>query len=981
MNTPEILFDFYEYRHGLYLPKAYVVGRSPAGRLVHVHHVAKAHGLGQYAIELTEGLARALQLLQALKPAAIAESFRKNKKTPVTLPTLLSNKNKDRDEVIRYAHHRSAEVLELCKEYGWAVSVNVNVRGVPEESVVKFSERAPVPEISFTLREDTCTYTLRVLDERGAPSPIRHHDWRVITNHPTPGWLVYDGQLVRFGGLNGNHVKPFLTKDVVTIPRAEFPDFWRGFVTKIAVDHPVIAEGFAYREVSAPDCLRLSARLHPFEHRYLIYPEFVYAEKAFSVGESKQRDVAHNTKPPYALTRILRDADAELLLLDRLLAYGLTPIAGTAAYTVSGSDRFASLEWLLGAREELELADVEVIAPSDHGQRFTEAVGSITIEFTDYGDWLDLKGTVIIGEHRIPFVKLVRFLQREERCFPLPDGNLFLIPAEWFSKYRPSLQFAKIEGKKVRLARSQAPLLLPLGLKISDDSVTDQVAAFRPSEQLKATLRPYQLTGVKWLVKHYYQQLGACLADDMGLGKTLQTIAVLLFAKEQLGGADVDAGQIGERKVSGLPPPQMDLFAPPATDEVFLQPLRALVVLPASLIYNWHHELERFAPGLTVLNHTGSKRQKDARVLRRFDVILTTYQTAQRDKHTLKELEFSYVVLDESQQIKNRQSKIFKALNELSATHRISLSGTPIENSLSDLWSQMQFINPGLLRGYTFFKREFIDPIEQRDDELKKDQLRRLVSPHLLRRTKAEVAPELPELEIQVYYCEMTTAHRKAYERELSAARNALLGTENPDDGGYKLKVIQTLTRLRQLANHPILLDDDYDQDSGKFTEVLAQWETLRRSGNKVLIFSSMVKHLELFRERLRETNEPYTWISGSTPTDKRAREVERFQTDPAVSTFFLSIKAAGTGLNLTAADYIFILDPWWNPSTEDQAIARAHRIGRVGNVFARKFITKGTIEEKINKLQQRKKRLAEDIIGTRRMPKYERGEIAYLLE
>jgi SNF2 family DNA or RNA helicase len=292
----------------------------------------------------------------------------------------------------------------------------------------------------------------------------------------------------------------------------------------------------------------------------------------------------------------------------------------------------------------------------------------------------------------------------------------------------------------------------------------------------------------------------------------------------------------------------------------------------------------------------------------------------------------------------------------------------------------MQFINPGLLRNYAFFKKTFITPIEQHDDEEKKEQLRKLVNPHLLRRTKEEVAPDLPELDVQHYYCEMTPPQRKRYEQEVAAARNALLGTYTPENGQYKLRVIQTLTRLRQLANHPVLVEEDYAKKSGKFEEVLEQWETVHKSGHKVLIFSSMVSHLELFRDKLISEGQPFAWITGQVTSKQRALEVARFQEDPAVQTFFISIKAGGTGLNLTAADYVFILDPWWNPSTEDQAIARAHRIGRKGNVFARKFLTKDTIEEKINRLQARKKQLSEDIIGDGGGLDFDREELRYLL-
>ncbi len=994
-QTAELLFNFDEFRTGIFLPKAYVVGRNEAGRLVHVHHAAKASALGIYDIELTEPLARALSLVDALRQSNIAEAHRKGAKKVPTLAGLLGDKSKERDNVIRYLHHRSAEILTLCQKHGWAVTVGLDVRKEPDGFLTPFAKVAPSPELKFIIDETGINYQMRLVDEQGKSSPVRFHDVKVLTNHPTPGWLVIDKELVQLGQLGGNLIKPFLSRDGVQVPPEKADQYWREFVVKIAERNPILAEGFTVEEISRPDRLRISTRPHPFEERYYLYPEFVYGKKAFAVGSPLKPVVDFNLRAPYRLTRVLRDAAAEQDLLSGLTEAGLEQVPGSNAFR-SGETAgiYADLRWLLEQETALTAKGIEVITPEEKGQRFTSHEGVISLDLVQENDWLDLKGTVVVGPHEIPFAKLVRYIQREERRFELPDGDIFLIPEEWFAKYRPGLQFAKVEGKKVRMARSQAPLLAPMGLDTGMAEQAERMAeAFTPSSKLKATLRPYQLEGARWLVRHHHEQLGACLADDMGLGKTLQTISVLLYAKDRLG-ADDSAGLAGPAgakegvnsnapKAStkqAQPAPQLDLFAQPAEDEVFLQPLRALIVLPASLVFNWRNELERFAPSLTVQTHTGQQRNKDPRVLRRFDVLLTTYQTALRDIDILREIDFSYVVLDESQQIKNRQSKVFKALNELNAVHRISLSGTPIENSLSDLWSQMQFINPGLLRHYAFFKKAFITPIEQHDDDKKKEQLRKLVSPHLLRRTKEEVAPDLPELDVQHYYCEMTSAQRKLYEAEKSAARNALLGNFAPNDGQYKLRVVQTLTRLRQLANHPVLMESDYEKDSGKFGEVMEQWDTVRRAGHKVLIFSSMVKHLELFREKLLAANEPHAWITGSVNAKTRANEVKRFQEDPSVQTFFISIKAGGTGLNLTKADYVFILDPWWNPSIEDQAIARAHRIGRTGNVFARKFLTKDTIEEKINKLQQRKKQLAEDIIGSGGGLDFDKKELDYLL-
>jgi non-specific serine/threonine protein kinase len=981
----EVLFNF-EFRNGVYLPKALIAGRSTAGRLVKVYQTAKASGLGIYNIEKSIPLERALTLAESLREKNIAEAYRKGAKKVPTLPGLLSDKNKDRDLVVRYIHHRSAEILELCREHGYAVAINLPPRKEPDDYLAPFAKHAPEPLLKFIIDEDGINYQFRLVNAEGKTSPLRFHDIRVITNHPTPGWLCLDKQLVQIGELNGDQIKPFLTRDGVQVPPETMEKYWREFVVRLAERNTIVAEGFQYGEIHTPEKLRLAARPHPFEEKYYLYPAFVYGRKSFPLGDSRATAVDHNVKPPFRLTRIVRDMARETELLQPLLNLGLTHISGNNALKTPTDGHFDALRWLLQREAELSAAGIEVVPPEEAGNRFSIYEGTVSLDVAEDNDWLDLKGTVIVGPYEIPFAKLVRFIQKEERRFPLPDGDIFLIPEEWFAKYRPGLQFAKVEGKKVRMARSQAPLLATLGLEVGDTGHADAMAeAFLPSPKLKATLRPYQLEGARWLVRHHHELLGACLADDMGLGKTLQTIAVLLYAKERLAtllpeevGANAGAK---EGLKSNEPVPQLDLFSASAPDEEFLQPLKALIVLPSSLVFNWRNELSRFAPSLTVEAHTGQNRTKDPRILRRFDVLLTTYQTALRDQPFLDQIEWEYIVLDESQQIKNRQSKVFKALNELNAKHRISLSGTPIENSLSDLWSQMQFINPGLLRNFAFFKKAFITPIEVHDDEQKKEQLRKLVTPHLLRRTKEEVAPDLPDLDVQVFYCEMTRAQRKAYELEKSAARNALLGSFAPNDGRYKIRVVQTLTRLRQLANHPVMLDAQYDKDSGKFSEVYEQWDTIRRAGHKVLIFSSMVKHLELFREKLLAANEPHAWITGSVNAKTRANEVKRFQEDPTVQTFFISIKAGGTGLNLTAADYVFILDPWWNPSTEDQAIARAHRIGRTGNVFARKFLSKGTIEEKINKLQQRKKQLAEDILGAGGGLDFDKTELEYLLD
>jgi SNF2 family DNA or RNA helicase len=403
--------------------------------------------------------------------------------------------------------------------------------------------------------------------------------------------------------------------------------------------------------------------------------------------------------------------------------------------------------------------------------------------------------------------------------------------------------------------------------------------------------------------------------------------------------------------------------------------------MPASLVFNWHNEINKFAPQLTVYRHTGSKRHRDIRLLSRFDILLTTYQTALRDVDMLGQLEYEYVVLDESQQIKNKNSKIFKAVNELVANHKISLSGTPIENSLSDLWAQMQFINPNLLGSYNFFQRNFIQPIEKQGDESVTDQLKTMIAPYLLRRTKEMVAKDLPELDTRVFYSEMSVEQKRLYEKEKSAVRNYLFENYAPHDLGYNNIVIRALTKLRQIANHPRLVYDDYSKRSGKFDDISEQLDVVIRGNHKVLLFSSFVQHLQLFRNKLEKSGRPYTWLSGENTPAQREEAIKRFEQEEDTRIFLISLKAGGSGLNLTAADYVFITDPWWNPAAENQAIARAHRIGQTRNVFATKFITKDSIEEKILSLQEKKSKLFHDIIEGHAKFRFTRQELGYLLE
>jgi SNF2 family DNA or RNA helicase len=340
--------------------------------------------------------------------------------------------------------------------------------------------------------------------------------------------------------------------------------------------------------------------------------------------------------------------------------------------------------------------------------------------------------------------------------------------------------------------------------------------------------------------------------------------------------------------------------------------------------------------------------------------VITSYGMVRSDIEYLKEYPFHYVVLDESQYIKNSDSIIYKSVQQLSAAHRLVLTGTPIENSLFDLWAQFNFINPGLLGTQSFFKNQYVVKITKEKNLQAEASLLKLIKPFLLRRTKEEVTPELPLLSQEIVYCDMTEEQEKIYLAEKNRIRNQLL--ENRDlFVKNNLIALQSLMRLRLLSNHPSLVYPDYSGDSGKFDQILLYFETIRANGHKVLIFSSFVKHLKLLAKIFDEKEWKYAMLTGQTV--HREEQIDRFKHDLDVNCFFISLKAGGTGLNLTEADYVFILDPWWNPAVEMQALSRAHRIGQDKNVMVYRFISNDSIEEKIIRLQMVKTELSETFV------------------
>ncbi len=565
--------------------------------------------------------------------------------------------------------------------------------------------------------------------------------------------------------------------------------------------------------------------------------------------------------------------------------------------------------------------------------------GGFRLEVTSGIDWFELHGVVEFGETMARLPELLAALRRGENAVRLGDGTFGILPEEWLRKYGLLAGLGTPHDDHLRFTRSQVGLLdalLAAQPAASCDAVFErarqELSRFRgvepadPPPGFLGQLRGYQREGLGWL--HFLRRFGfgGCLADDMGLGKTVMVLALLESRR---------AGSNGSRP--------------------------SLVVVPRSLVFNWKQEAARFTPGLRVLDYTGADRGRASDGFDGCDLVLTTYGTLRRDAAQLKDTEFEYVILDEAQTIKNASTESAKAARLLRSAHRLALSGTPIENHLGELWSLFEFLNPGMLGAASALRLDA--PAAQRPDGETRGLLARALRPFILRRTKAQVATELPARLEQTLYCELEAAQRTLYEELRDHYRRSLSGRiEREGFNRSKILVLEALLRLRQAACHPGLLDRGrIAEPSAKLDVLLPRLAEVMAEGHKVLVFSQFTSLLSIVRERLDRERVRYEYLDGHTRD--RAARVAHFQDDPDCKLFLVSLRAGGLGLNLTAAEYVFLLDPWWNPAVEAQAIDRAHRIGQTRPVFAYRLIARDTVEEKILALQATKRDLAEAIL------------------
>jgi SNF2 family DNA or RNA helicase len=592
-------------------------------------------------------------------------------------------------------------------------------------------------------------------------------------------------------------------------------------------------------------------------------------------------------------------------------------------------------------------------------------------------DWLSLRLNFESEGVAVTQDELARCLAEGRRYVRLSDGTFARLDPQ---KVREVLQrqaeiLATGGGNGGRLPLSQAGRIEDLLAQVGRSNVSgdakelfkklrdiDEIKGTRKPRNLKAQLRPYQEQGFHWLWFLHEIGSGGVLADDMGLGKTVQTLALLLAVKneDQKDGTSAASPQRGRNEGT----------------TVKRKPFKTLIVAPTSVVTNWLREMDKFAPSLRHALWHGAERKERQDELEDADVVVTSYALLRRDEEFLKEIDWRYVIVDEAQQIKNPLSATARAAKRLKSDRRLALSGTPIENRLSEIWSIFDFVSPGLLGPLDKFEERYSRPIDN-GDKVAAERLRATIHPFILRRTKSEVARDLPEKIETDQFCELTGEQSALYAAVLKEVRAQVMGeVERHGLARSHIQILAGLTRLRQAACDPRLLGlprEFGDVDSGKLVALRDLVQTSVEGGHRVLVFSQFVSMLQLIRRALDEDRVPYEYLDGSTKD--RAERVENFQSDDGPPLFLISLKAGGSGLNLTAADTVIHFDPWWNPAVEDQATDRAHRIGQTKVVTTYRLIAKGTIEEKILELAEKKRELvgavlAEDVGGAKKLTK-----------
>lgn len=949
----QLIYSLYEHEYLGYLLESFVVQLDEKGRLTLQHQNISSKNAMEFGAALNEIDYELIELMDEMQQEYIVLKFYKQRIKPADFFFKIYDKEKG-DKVLQesIAHHLEQRRAKILERLGGKRVFEMGRDGEPTWKEISWEGEKAKVLFHFRRNEDN-THYFPTMKHKGEKVDWQYNGSFLICHEPA--WLVVGNKLLRFAkNVDGKKLKPFLNKKFIVVPRKVEETYYEKFVTQLVASFDVYAKGFDINTESFPvkpiiafselvqttngDLLKANANVlvGDDESKILFKLGFDYGPYQFPYDKAPNSSVKLEKKnDSYVFHKVRRDADTETDLVQRLYDSGLKFQNGRIAMS-----RGRAFSWLKDNAELLETLNISVRQTDAELKKYFVGESSLEIKVNESIDWFDIHAVVRFGDYEIPFNELRKLINKKSKEIKLPNGEIAVIPDSWLTDYAELFAFMEEDGQGQNLKLKKHHLSLIEDLRngqlaqVTMDRKLQKLQGFEEIEDyelpkgFKGKLRPYQKAGYNWMRFLAEYSFGGCLADDMGLGKTVQTLALLQSQKSE-----------GAIQTS-------------------------LLVMPTSLIYNWQIEASKFTPKLKVLIYSGTQRDKNPETFAKYDLVITSYGITRIDIDILNTFYFNYVILDESQAIKNPDSIIAKSVGKLKSRHRLILTGTPLENSTMDLWSQLSFVNPGLLGAQKYFKNEFQLPIEKQQDIEKTRKLNVIIKPFILRRQKSQVAKDLPEKIESVKFSEMTPDQAEKYEEVKSFYRNKILDTiETSGIRKSQMLLLQGLTQLRQIANHPKMVDEDFEGDSGKFEDIRYMVESALSEGHKVLIFSQFVKHLTIVRKYLDDKGMSYAYLDGSTKD--RQGQVDSFQKNKDIKLFLISLRAGGLGLNLTEADYVFLLDPWWNPAIEEQAVDRAHRIGQKKTVFTYKFIARDTVEEKILALQKNKLKLASDLIST----------------
>lgn len=758
---------------------------------------------------------------------------------------------------------------------------------------------------------------------------------KILTTRPI--WFYHEGKLHTSDfPLAYSYLKSFIDEAMkVSLSKDEYHTFISDYLAKLPIfPYLEFPPGIDVQELEEVTGKRIY--LEEMEEQLVVSLATIYESVEVSFNQPTEQFL-HYDKKNNQIIRVRRQREIEEQIRDEVAESNI--LEDTPGLFYASFDN--ALEWLFDGLPKLLDSGFEIMGEEKLVRfKVRRRKPRISMSVSSEIDWFDLELNIDFDGEGLTLAELKKALRQQKKFVRLKDGSIAKLPEKLIQKFQYLIEFGETGDNSIRFRDHHLSFVDNL-LNEADDKVMDKLSRdklkkiddfthikeYKLPVQFKGELRYYQKAGYNWLNFLKEFSFGGCLADDMGLGKTVQTLVFIL-------------NEINSKKYPNL------------------------IVAPTSVLFNWQREIEKFTPTIDYMIHYGSKRTRDARKLRRKQLILTTYGHLRRDASFLKNIDFHYVILDESQNIKNPQSETAQASRTLVSRHRLAITGTPVENNTMELWSQFAFLNPGLLGNQSFFKDNFTRPIEKEQNVQSASTLKRLVFPFILRRTKEEVVKELPPKVENVIYSPMTEKQQRLYDKIKETYRNTIMAElQSKGIGKTKMRVLEGLTKLRQVACHPGLIDQVEMEDSGKFEALKMMIDEIIAENHKVLVFSQFVKMLSIMREHLEQEAIEYTYLDGSTKD--REAVVDKFQNDEDIRIFLISLKAGGVGLNLTAADYVIHYDPWWNPAVEMQATDRAHRIGQDKRVFAYKLITQDSVEEKILKLQQVKQKLVKQLITT----------------